>query len=65
MGENKDDGLLTVEKFEGRRICPKCGEENPQMIHESTDKTNIIMDYPRIYSKKYKCGRCGTEWREK
>ena len=65
MGENADDGLLTVEKSEGRRICPKCGEENPSMIHESTDKANIIMDYPRVYGKKYKCGRCGTEWREK
>jgi hypothetical protein len=35
------------------------------MIHESTDKTNIILDYPKMYGKKFKCGECGTEWREK
>ncbi|MBD3215755.1 MAG: hypothetical protein GF311_24295 [Candidatus Lokiarchaeota archaeon] len=63
MGE-KDD-ILTIEKSEGRRVCPNCGEENMNMIHESTDKSNIIMDYPRVYGKKYKCGKCGTEWREK
>jgi hypothetical protein len=35
------------------------------MIHESTDKGNIISDYPRVYGKKYRCGKCGVEWREK
>jgi hypothetical protein len=60
-----EEGVLIIEKKEGRRVCPNCGEENPHMIHESTDKTNIIMDYPRVYGKKYKCGRCGTEWKEK
>ena len=34
-------------------------------IHESIDKTNIILDYPRMYGKKYKCGLCGVMWREK
>ncbi len=64
MGEDPND-ILTIEKLEGRRKCPNCGEENTNMIHESTDKTNIILDYPRIYSKKFRCGRCGVEWREK
>jgi hypothetical protein len=35
------------------------------MIHEDTDRTVIIMDYPKVYGKKYKCGKCGTIWREK
>lgn len=61
----EDDSILTIEKPEGRRVCPNCGEENKSMIHESIDKSNIIMDYPRMYGKKYKCGNCGTEWREK
>ncbi|MBD3194707.1 MAG: hypothetical protein GF317_06615 [Candidatus Lokiarchaeota archaeon] len=60
-----DDSILTIEKSEGRRVCPKCGEEKKSMIHESVDKGNVIMDYPRMYGKKYKCGNCGTEWREK
>ena len=60
-----DDSILTVEKFEGRRKCPQCGNENKNLIHESIDKSNIILDYPRMYGKKYKCGLCGVEWREK
>ena len=64
MVENPD-GLMTIEKSEGRRKCPKCGEENKNMIHESVDKGHIISDYPRVYGKKYRCGKCGTEWRER
>ncbi|KKN09039.1 hypothetical protein LCGC14_1050660 [marine sediment metagenome] len=64
MGEDPND-ILTIEKLEGRRKCPSCGEENTNMIHESTDKTNIILDYPRVYGRKFRCGRCGIEWREK
>ena len=60
-----EHGILTIEKTEGRRKCPSCGEENKYMIHEDTDKTVIIMDYPKVYGKKYKCGKCGTIWREK
>jgi DNA-directed RNA polymerase subunit M/transcription elongation factor TFIIS len=60
-----DDSILTIEKSEGRRKCPKCGNENKLLIHESIDKSNIIMDYPRMYGKKYRCGECGLEWREK
>lgn len=64
MGEEPND-ILTIEKSEGRRKCPSCAEENKIMIHETTDKKNIILDYPRVYGKKFKCGSCGTEWREK
>jgi len=60
-----DDSILTIEKGEGRRKCPKCDNENKMLIHESVDKSNIIMDYPRMYGKKYRCGECGIEWREK
>ena len=61
----EDSSILTIEKSEGRRKCPKCNNEDKGMLHESTDKTNIILDYPRVYGKKYKCGKCGAIWREK
>jgi len=60
-----DDSILTIEKHEGRRRCPKCSIEDKNMIHETIDKSNVILDYPRVYGKKYKCGQCGIEWREK
>ena len=60
-----DDSILTIEKSDGRRKCPKCGIEDKLMIHESIDKSNIILDYPRVYGKKYRCGNCSIEWREK
>lgn len=59
------EGILTIEYTEGRRKCPKCFNENKSMIHETVDKTNIILDYPKMYGRKFKCGECGTEWREK
>ena len=63
--EENPDGLMNIEKSDGRRKCPKCGEENKNMIHESVDKGHIISDYPRVYGKKYRCGKCGAEWRER
>lgn len=60
-----DSTILTIDKVEGRRKCPECGIDDPHMIHESVDKSNIILDYPRIYGKKYLCGQCGIQWREK
>ncbi len=60
-----DDSIITIEKEEGRRKCPKCATEDKGLIHESVDKTNIILDYPRMYGKKYRCGLCGAVWREK
>jgi hypothetical protein len=62
---SSDYSLLTVEKPEGRRKCPKCGIEDQHMIHETVDKSNIILSYPRVYGKKYRCGSCSIEWREK
>ncbi len=60
-----DTSILTIEKIDGRRKCPECGTEDPHMIHESVDKSNVILDYPRVYGKKYSCGQCGVIWREK
>ena len=60
-----DSSILTVSPAEGRRKCPECKNDNHIMIHESVDKSNIILDYPRLYGKKYTCGLCGVIWREK
>ena len=66
FGEKRSNNdMLEVEKTDGRRVCPKCSEEKPYMIHESVDKTVILNDYPKIYGKKFKCGTCGIEWRER
>jgi len=46
-----------------RRQCPHCDNNRHMFIHEEIDKTNIILAYPRIYGKKYKCGVCGTQWK--
>lgn len=62
---SEKDGILEIEKSEGRRVCPKCGMDRKNMIHESIDKEIIINDYPKMYGKKYKCGKCGAEWRER
>ncbi|MFX1256745.1 MAG: hypothetical protein ACFFAN_02715 [Promethearchaeota archaeon] len=60
-----DNSILTIDRVEGRRKCPKCDNDDHMMIHESIDKTNIILDYPRMYGKKFRCGLCGQMWREK
>ncbi|MFW9951475.1 MAG: hypothetical protein ACFFKA_15270 [Candidatus Thorarchaeota archaeon] len=60
-----DDSILTIDKIDGRRKCPRCGNEDKMKIHETTDKSNIILDYPRLYGLKYRCGECGQQWREK
>jgi len=54
---------LMVQKGGTRLTCPKCGNYNKAMIREVEDQTNILMDYPRIYGKKYICGACGVSWR--
>jgi hypothetical protein len=46
-----------------RRKCPTCFNTNKKYIREIPDKSNILMQYPRIYGKKYKCGLCTTSWR--
>jgi cell division septum initiation protein DivIVA len=53
----------TILVGDSRRMCPSCDNTHHQSIYEETDKTHILMDYPRIYGKKYKCGKCGVEWR--
>ena len=60
-----DPSIITVSPAEGRRKCPECSNDNPLMIHESVDKGNIILDYPRLYGKKFTCGQCGLQWRER
>jgi len=57
--------VITISKPTGRRRCPKCGNSDKFMIREMIDKENIILDYPRVYGKKFRCGLCGVEWREK
>lgn len=46
-----------------RRRCPTCLNLNIKYIREMQDKNNILMQNPKIYGKKYRCGICGTEWR--
>ena len=60
-----DSSIITIEHIDGRRRCPECDNDKPLMIHESVDKGNIILDYPRMYGKKFTCGQCGLQWREK
>jgi len=62
--ELSPDGLETPIGFaDSKRKCPKCGNQRKALIHEELDKNNIIMSYPRMYGKKYRCGECGSEWR--
>lgn len=53
----------TIMNGDSRRMCPSCDNTQHKFIYEEKDKTHIIMDYPRIYGKKFKCGKCGQEWR--
>jgi len=53
----------TIMEGESRRRCPSCDNSQHKFIYEEKDKTHIIMDYPRLYGKKYKCGICGSEWK--
>lgn len=57
--------VKTISKPMSRRRCPKCGNSDKFMIREMIDKENIILNYPRVYGKKIRCGLCGVEWREK
>ncbi|MHA1886287.1 MAG: hypothetical protein ACXAAI_13620 [Promethearchaeota archaeon] len=50
-----------IESPIGRRMCPSCGGKGS--IREVTDKTVLILDYPRIYGKKKYCCRCAYEWK--
>ena len=57
--------IVSVDASYGRRKCPQCGNNNKTYIYESIDKTNILMASPRMYGKKFKCGKCAFEWRLK
>ncbi len=62
---NEQDNLVKNEDGTDqscRRKCHKCGNEDKNMILETLDKEIILSDYPRIYGKKCKCGKCGNEW---
>lgn len=42
--------------------CPKCGQENPRMMHEVDDKSKVLyysMQGTPVYRKQIKCGDCG------
>jgi len=56
--------ILVIKKPEGRRRCPICDNANKAMIHESEDRDKILLAYPRIYGRKWRCGFCKAEWRE-
>ena len=53
---------------EYKRIkCPKCGTDNPRMLHEEPDKTTVLyysMQGSPVYSRKMKCGNCAHEWKK-
>ena len=56
--------ILVIKKPEGRRRCPICDNANKAMIHESEDRDKILLAYPRIYGRKWRCGFCKAKWRE-
>jgi predicted RNA-binding Zn-ribbon protein involved in translation (DUF1610 family) len=62
MSEKKSTQILT-QTGSGRLTCPKCGNNQKNMIRETEDPDHIVNDYPRIVGKKYQCGKCGTWWR--
>ncbi|HEY0090289.1 MAG TPA: hypothetical protein VGB37_15680, partial [Candidatus Lokiarchaeia archaeon] len=47
------NGILDVKRGEGRRTCPKCGNQNINAIKELIDKKIIISNYPMMYGKKF------------
>ena len=60
--DSYSSSVLVIENSTVRRKCPSCGDQGS--IHEVTDKSQVILDYPRIYGKKKYCGNCGFEWRK-
>lgn len=54
---------LLIQKGGGRLQCPRCGNNNKNMLREADDTSHKINDYPLIYGKKYKCGKCGSWFR--
>jgi ribosomal protein S27AE len=62
ISNSYNSSVLVVKNSTSRRKCPSCGDQGS--IHEVTDKSLVLMDYPRIYGKKKYCGNCGYEWRK-
>ncbi len=58
--DSSNSSVLVIENSTSRRKCPSCGDQGS--IHEVNDKSQLILDYPRIYGKKKYCGNCGFEW---
>lgn len=58
-------GYKLPSKYYIPRHCPRCGNYNQRMIFEMEDRHLILMDYPRIYGIKCRCGNCGHEWHQK
>lgn len=56
--QKKHEAMVPV-----RRRCPTCLNLNKKFIREMQDKSNILMQNPMIYGKKYRCGICSTEWK--
>ena len=48
---------------EYKRIkCPHCGNDNPRMIHDEPDKSEVLyysMQGTPVYKMQKKCGNCG------
>lgn len=67
MSEKKqlsaEAGPMMIQKGAGRLTCPKCGNVQRNMIREAEDTNHKINDYPVIFGKKFKCGKCGVWWR--
>jgi hypothetical protein len=62
LSNSYSSSALLSKSSTGRRKCPSCGDQTS--IHEVNDKSQVIMDYPRIYGKKKYCGICGFEWKK-
>ena len=64
---SKEEIKAIQEKHEAmapvRRRCPTCLNLNKKFIREMQDKSNILMQNPMIYGKKFRCGICSTEWK--
>ncbi len=50
-----------------RLKCPKCGVDNPRMLHDEPDKTSVLyysMQGTPVYARVVKCGSCGHFWKK-
>jgi len=62
---NKKSGkILIIQKPDGRRSCPHCGNISTYKIYEQIDKSFVLCAFPRLYGKRYYCDGCRGIWRE-